>query len=43
MIEPGERAPGFSAPDDEGNTVSLEALRGAPVVLHFFAVAWSGV
>lgn len=43
MIDPEERAPGFSAPDDEGNRVVLRELHGAPVVLHFFVVAWSGV
>jgi peroxiredoxin Q/BCP len=36
MLEPGERAPGFSLPADDGTTVSLEDLRGRPVVLYFY-------
>ncbi len=36
MLEPGDRAPGFSLPADDGTTVSLEDLRGRPVVLYFY-------
>lgn len=43
MIEVGERAPDFEATDAEGNRVRLADLRGAPVLLHFFVLAWSGV
>lgn len=43
MIREGAEAPNFTATDDEGNRFELRALRGSPVVLHFFALAWSGV
>lgn len=43
MIEVGERAPDFAGIDDEGNRVSEADLRGRPVLVHFFVVAWSGV
>ncbi len=36
MLEPGDRAPGFSLPADDGTTVSLEDLRGRTVVLYFY-------
>lgn len=39
----GEPAPDFTAHDDEGNPVTLSELRGRPVVLHFFVMAWTGV
>lgn len=29
-------APGFTLPSDDGNDISLSALRGAPVVLFFY-------
>lgn len=32
-----ERAPAFALPDLDGGTVRLEALRGRPVVLNFWA------
>ncbi len=32
-----ERAPGFALPDLDGGMVRLEALRGRPVVLNFWA------
>ncbi len=35
-IEAGTQAPDFSLADDRGNTVSLSALRGKPVVLYFY-------
>jgi thioredoxin-dependent peroxiredoxin len=35
-IEAGTQAPDFSLEDDRGNTVSLSALRGKPVVLYFY-------
>lgn len=43
MIDVGERAPDFVGTDDEGNTIASKDLRGAPVLVHFFVVAWSGV
>ncbi|MFW6066693.1 MAG: protein disulfide oxidoreductase [Myxococcota bacterium] len=35
-------APDFEAPDLDGNVVSLAALRGEPVLIHFWAT-WCGV
>lgn len=43
MIDAGTPAPDFTAPDDEGNPFTLSSLRGSRVVLHFFALAWTGV
>jgi thioredoxin-dependent peroxiredoxin len=36
VIEPGDMAPDFSLTDDEGETVTLRALHGRPVVLYFY-------
>ena len=36
MIEEGAPAPGFELPNEDGDTVSLAALRGKPVVLFFY-------
>ena len=36
MIEPGQPAPSFSVPADDGRTVTLESLRGRYVVLYFY-------
>ena len=36
MTAPGEQAPAFTAKDQDGNTVSLAALRGRKVVLYFY-------
>jgi len=36
MLEPGSRAPVFTLPADDGTTVSLDALKGSPVVLYFY-------
>ena len=36
MIEEGQPAPGFTLPSDTGEDVSLESLRGKPVVLYFY-------
>lgn len=35
-IEEGERAPDFTLPTDDGGTLRLSGLRGAPVVLYFY-------
>ena len=35
-IKIGQQAPAFSLPSDTGGTISLEALRGRPVVLFFY-------
>ena len=39
MIEPGDRAPNFTLPDQEGNKVKLSGLRGQKVVLYFYPKA----
>ena len=36
MIEEGKPAPNFELQSDSGETVSLKALRGKPVVLYFY-------
>jgi peroxiredoxin Q/BCP len=35
-LAPGLRAPGFSLPDQDGNTVTLASLKGQRVVLYFY-------
>jgi peroxiredoxin Q/BCP len=39
MIEPGQPAPDFTLPDQDGNDVSLDGLRGRRVVLYFYPKA----
>lgn len=39
MIEPGQSAPDFTLPDQDGERVSLQGLRGGPVVLYFYPKA----
>jgi peroxiredoxin Q/BCP len=39
MIEPGNAAPDFTLSDQDGNDVTLSALRGHPVVLYFYPKA----
>jgi len=39
MIEPGTTAPDFELPNQDGETVRLSDLRGAPVVLYFYPKA----
>ncbi|HVM68823.1 MAG TPA: thioredoxin-dependent thiol peroxidase [Gaiellaceae bacterium] len=36
MISEGDAAPGFTLTSDSGEEVSLESLRGRPVVLYFY-------
>src|SRR5437879_6332352 len=36
MLKEGDKAPDFSAKDDNGNTVALKDLRGKKVVLYFY-------
>jgi peroxiredoxin len=43
MIEPGSAAPDFALPDQDGNIVSLEDLRGQTSVLVFYPMDWSPV
>ena len=35
-IEPGQKAPDFTLPADDGRKVKLSELRGKPVVLYFY-------
>ena len=39
MIEPGEQAPDFELPDQEGRAVKLSDFRGQRVVLYFYPKA----
>jgi peroxiredoxin Q/BCP len=39
MLQPGDAAPDFSLPDQNGNPVSLSGLRGEKVVLYFYPKA----
>jgi peroxiredoxin Q/BCP len=39
MIEPGERAPDFTVPNQDGEPVTLSELRGRHVVLYFYPTA----
>jgi thioredoxin-dependent peroxiredoxin len=39
MIEPGQPAPDFELPDQDGETVRLSDLRGRKVVLYFYPKA----
>ena len=36
MLEPGDQAPDFTLPDQDGREVALSSLRGRPVVLYFY-------
>ena len=39
MLSPGETAPDFELPDQDGNTVRLSDLKGQTVVLYFYPKA----
>ena len=39
MIHPGDEAPDFELPDQDGEPVTLSSLRGQPVVLYFYPKA----
>ena len=43
MIAPGTPAPDFALPDQDGNIVKLEDLRGQTSVLVFYPMDWSPV
>lgn len=43
MIEPGERAPDFSLPDQDGNPVALSDFEGRKLVLCFYPLDFSPV
>jgi mycoredoxin-dependent peroxiredoxin len=38
----GEHAPDFTLPSTSGNNITLSALRGKPVLIAFFPLAFSG-
>ena len=35
-VEPGSPAPGFELATDDGTTLKLADLQGAPIVLYFY-------
>jgi len=37
VVEEGKQAPNFSLTSDAGETVTLDSLRGKPVVLYFYS------
>ena len=39
MIEPGQQAPDFALPDQDGRIVKLSDFRGQPVVVYFYPKA----
>lgn len=39
IIEPGDKAPDFELPDQEGRTIKLSGFRGRPVVVYFYPKA----
>ena len=39
MLEPGDQAPDFTLPDQDGNPVRLSDLRGQTVVVYFYPKA----
>jgi thioredoxin-dependent peroxiredoxin len=39
MIEPGDKAPDFELPDQDGRAVRLSDFRGQPVVVYFYPKA----
>lgn len=39
MIEPGDQAPDFTLPDQDGNPIKLSELRGKPTVVYFYPKA----
>ena len=43
MIEPGSPAPGFKLPNQDGQEVSLEDLRGQSTVLAFYPLDFSPI
>ncbi|HWE59848.1 MAG TPA: thioredoxin-dependent thiol peroxidase [Solirubrobacteraceae bacterium] len=36
MLTPGDQAPDFSLPDQNGDLVTLSELKGTPIVLYFY-------
>lgn len=42
-LKAGDAAPDFSLPDQNGEAISLQSLRGKKVLLSFHPLAWTGV
>ncbi len=38
-LAPGDRAPGFTLPDADGNSISLSSLHGTRVIVYFYPAA----
>ncbi|MDN5853327.1 MAG: thioredoxin-dependent thiol peroxidase [Actinomycetia bacterium] len=38
-LQPGEKAPDFTLPDDQGESVTLSSLRGGKVIVYFYPAA----
>lgn len=43
MIQPGDRAPAFKLPDQNGDPVKLSDFKGKTVVLYFYPRADTGI
>lgn len=43
MLQPGDHAPDFELPDQNGDSVELSALKGQTVVLYFYPRADPGI
>jgi thioredoxin-dependent peroxiredoxin len=43
MLEPGDRAPAFTLPDQNGEKVRLSDFKGQTVVLYFYPRADTGI
>jgi thioredoxin-dependent peroxiredoxin len=43
VLEPGDRAPAFTLPDQNGEKVKLSDLKGQTVVLYFYPKADTGI
>ncbi|HEX9259858.1 MAG TPA: redoxin domain-containing protein, partial [Acidimicrobiales bacterium] len=39
MLQPGDKAPAFSLPDQHGNTVKLSSFKGRKVLVYFYPKA----
>ncbi len=39
MIQPGDKAPDFELPDQDGRAVKLSDFKGTPVVIYFYPKA----
>jgi len=41
-LKPGDRAPDFNLPDQDGRQVSLKDFKGSKLLLYFYAKAGTG-